>query len=186
MPELAVEAAASLKVWPVTITVAGQEWRIPPTPATGWLLTLIDGGWLDIVPGMLDPDSRTAITDQLIDGQLSYQELVATAQDAVTAAAGRPWWTAATLVVAASRHWPAIGAQLLTTGVDLDHISLSAACDVIYHVCTRRMKKEERSRFDRKLLTPPAAARAAAAPVMSRSQAVDQFRRQLADDARGR
>jgi hypothetical protein len=138
---------------PVSVDLAGRTYRIPPVPAAQWMLTLLEQGWSDIVPGMLEGNLDT-LHDAIADGDISTDECERAAQDAVTAAAGVPWWVAAKLIHSAAAD-PGVMGELRSSGADLTTMPLGAAMVTLYRIYTRDKEKKDVAKVDAELAKLP-------------------------------
>lgn len=144
------DGLAALGVWPVTVKVGQLEYQIPATPATGWVRSvadiLRDDMWSSVVPGMLDGDE---IDDALVSGDATWADLRAAAQDAVSAAAGMPWWCAIRLTYL-YLALPRCAGELALRSVDASRTPYGAWCAAVYHVfATAASKSASKSAFER-------------------------------------
>lgn len=134
--------------------MGGRVYTIPSLPASAWLLPILEGGWIDIVPGLLGDDPRVEqLRDDLVDGVVGYDECRDAAQAALVIAAGtRRWWSVSTLSKAVMMSW--IAGELVR-GVDLDRVSLAAFLAASYRIATENMDRSAKGRFDMELDRPP-------------------------------
>lgn len=147
-----IDPVAVLQCWAVEVDVGEHVYTIPALPASAWLLPILEGGWIDIVPGLLvDADQ---LRDDLVDGLVPYEECRTAAQAALAMAAGtRRWWAATSLAKATMASW--VGGDLVLHGVDLDRVPLAAYLAAAYRAATANMDKVARGRFDMDLNRPP-------------------------------
>jgi hypothetical protein len=147
-----IDPVATLRCWSVIVDVAGQEYTIPSLPASAWLLAMLEGGWIEIVPGLIG-ESRE-LPDEVVDGRVSYEECKAAAKAALCTAAGtRKWWAASSLAKASLMSW--VAGDLLLHGVDLDRVSLAGYLAAAYRAATVNMDQQTRGRFGTDLNPPP-------------------------------
>lgn len=145
-----IDPAATLRCWAVDVDVAGQTYTIPALPAAPWLLALVTGTYLDVVPGLLTiPD---ALDDQLADGLLGAECRTA-ARAAIAAASGTTWWTAARLARAIHDSW--IIGEFTLFGVDPARVPLAAYLAAGYRAVTKYLDDQKRARLDMELDSPP-------------------------------
>lgn len=154
-----IDPAAVVKPRSVVVTLGGGDYRITARPAGEWLLPILEKGWADIVPGMLDaPDGTRSLDDlydDLTDGTVTTAECEKAAQEAVSAVSGVTWWVAVKLIHAAAQDPAAIG-ELRLSGVDLAAAPLGAVVAGLYRIYTRDKDAKEISKFDGELMrTPP-------------------------------
>ena len=153
---MAGDALAALKIWSLDVDLGGETFTVPPIPATGWFVAILDEtSLLPLIPGLMDDGAEERITDMLLDGTVVPEDITNRSRELLTAAAGRPWWEADRLIRSAADSWQIIGGELTRLGVDLDAVSLAAALNAIYVVCVRTMDEKERNKFDIDLRLPP-------------------------------
>jgi hypothetical protein len=152
-----IDGVAVLRCWPITLTLGGHRYRISARPALDWILPIVEGTAGGIVPGMLDPTDPmdTMIDDMLIDGTITLADCVEAAHDAVSAAAGMPWWAAHRLVATVTQS-PALAGALVLAGVDTTRISLAALCAATYRILTEQADEKQLTKLEHELMaTPP-------------------------------
>lgn len=153
---MAADALAALKIWGLEVELAGKVFEIPPLPAAEWFLAVLsEDAPFPIVPGLMDPNDDERISDLLLADDIDVDLLVTRSREALAAAAGRPWWEADRLIRSSAAEWQIIGGELTRVGVDLEKVSLGAALNAIYVICTRTMDEKERNKFDIDLRLPP-------------------------------
>jgi hypothetical protein len=147
------DGVSALSIWPVTVTVAGQAYTIPPLPAHRWMIAVARGSWMDIFPGLLDdPDCR--VDDLLLDGLISAGACEKAAKDALAAATGMPWWSARKLIVSTINN-PAITGALILSGVRFDQVGIGAVAHAAYRVFSKGADSKQLARLDREIQEPP-------------------------------
>lgn len=142
---------AALGVYQVAIDVGGIKCVIPPTPAVGWVVPIVDDDWIGIVPGLVE---GSLIDDSLSSGEISYNDCLRAARDAVGVASGLSWWSAVRLVKSALDS-PEITGELVLRGVDAQRISLGAFVQATYRLFVRDTDKKARTRVDNSVKAPP-------------------------------
>jgi hypothetical protein len=153
---MAIDALAALKIWGLEVELAGEVFEIPPRPAADWFLAILDEDTpLPVVPGLMNAEDDEQVNDLLLGGGVDIDLLVTRSREALTAAAGRPWWEADRLIRSSAASWQVIGGELTRVGVDLEKVSLAAALNAIYVICVRTMDEKERNKFDIDLRLPP-------------------------------
>lgn len=153
---MAADALAALKIWALEVELAGETFVVPPRPAVDWFVAILDEDTpLPLIPGMMSSNAEERITDLLLDGLLTTEDIVTRSRELLTAAAGRPWWEADRLIRSSGASWHIIGGELTRLGVDLGKVSLGAALNAIYVICVRTMDEKERNKFDIDLRLPP-------------------------------
>lgn len=153
---MAADALAALRIWALEVDLAGDTFTVPPRPAVEWFLAILDEDVpLPLIPGLMDPAAEERIGNLLLDGDITPDDIVTRSRELLTAAAGRPWWEADRLIRSSGASWHIIGGELTRLGVDLNTVSLAAALNAIYVICTRTMDEKERNKFDIDLRMPP-------------------------------
>lgn len=153
---MAADALAALRIWALDVDLAGETFTVPPRPAADWFLAILDEDTpLPLIPGLMTGADEDRIQDMLLDGEIDPELIVTRSRELLTAAAGRPWWEADRLIRSSGASWHIIGGELTRLGVDLAAVSLAAALNAIYVICTRTMDEKERNRFDIDLRLPP-------------------------------
>jgi hypothetical protein len=175
-----VDGAACIVPRSVAVELGGREFRIPAAPAAPWMLTLLEGGWADIVPGMLVGDGLDALHDDIADGVVTTEQCEQAARDVVSTVAGCPWWSAAKLLHSAAADPAAMG-ELRMSGADPEVVPLGAALVALYRIYTRDKEKKDIAKLDAELdKLPPGVS---AAERYDPAVAADAFERMMA--ARG-
>lgn len=153
---MAGDALAALKIWALDVDLGGETLEVPARPAVDWFLAILSEDVpLPLIPGLMDGDAEERITDMILDGTVTTDEIITRSRELLTAAAGRPWWEADRLIRSSAQSWQIIGGELTRLGVDLGAVSLAAALNAIYVVCVRTMDEKERNKFDIDLRLPP-------------------------------
>lgn len=142
---------ACLRSWALDVDIAGATYTIPALPASGWLMAVASGSYLDIVPGLLEGPGE-ALDDLLLDGDPDGL-CQAAARAAIGAASGTSWWTATRLARAISTTW--IGGEFTLQGVDADRVPFGAYLAAAYRLVSRRLDDQQRARLDMELAAPP-------------------------------
>ena len=154
---VAVDPLASLKSWPLTVTVAGQDYELRAVSAAQWLTILLEDP-IDlsaILPGLLSEEAEEAVEDAMMAGRLTKREIEDICHEVIGLCAGRDWWWALNLIRSVASAWMLIYGRLMVSGVNLDRLPLGAALDAMYALCVERMDKEHHQQFDRDLERPP-------------------------------
>ncbi len=148
---MAADALAALRIWALDVELGGETFVVPARPAADWFVAILDEDVpLPLIPGLMDAAAEEQITDMLLNGGTTTDEIVTRSRELLTAAAGRPWWEADRLIRSSGESWHIIGGELTRLGVDL-----GAALNAIYVVCVRTMDEKERNKFDIDLRLPP-------------------------------
>jgi hypothetical protein len=142
---------ATLRCWALDVDVAGVTYTIAAQPAQVWLLAILSGSYVEVLPGLLT--DKAALNDAIIDGTVEADELLGAARDAIAAAAGTPWWSAARLAQASTDTW--VGAELLLQGIDPGVVSLGAYLAAALRVATKDMDAAGRAQLTYDLDRPP-------------------------------
>ncbi|MFB7906690.1 hypothetical protein ACFC1T_09705 [Kitasatospora sp. NPDC056076] len=151
-------------------------------PFTGWQAVgwASSGAWAEIIPKALDPDSLDAVSQWLSDPDDPFN-LAQCHRIAVGLAEeiyGVPWWAAVRLCSTAVSHWRAYAPWCTAKAFGPENSSATMICaSVLAWLADTCEQKEDWSRMEAKIFTPPASARGTqAAPMMS----VDDFAAQMA------
>lgn len=156
MPAGPADAIASLRTFPIAVSLGGTDLTLEPRPALVWLEALADEppNLELIIPGMIREQDQPVLDDLLLGGKVTLGDLGDAILDAVAVAAGRPWWTALALIrLLCSDTRPLLIRAVAM--VDLTVIPLGAWCDLVYIELVRNMSREDRTQFDTTLMTPP-------------------------------
>lgn len=145
--------AATLRCWPVNVTVGGTVHRIGPRPALDWVIPVADDDWFKIVPGMIE-FGDSSLDRALLARTITYRECLTAAHDAVGVAAGMPWWSAAR-IVSAVVDVPEIAGELILLGVDPTRVSFGAYVQAGYRLLLRDADKKQRQKIERDVTKTP-------------------------------
>lgn len=155
VPRIVTDAVASLRPWPIELTVGGVQVQIPAYPAADWLSVLmVDELRLDEILLALAPDVADVIDDALFDGSLSFDDYSDLMLNIITTAAGRPWHKALRLITTVQASWDVIGAELEQRGVDAERFSLGAWLDVALVTLLRNLNEKDVPLFVTRLEAP--------------------------------
>ena len=159
---MALDPLASLAPFEVEYTIAGQDFTIPAQPASAWLKIVLDDRMklVDLFPGQ-DKSARAHLFRSLASGSLTYKEWEEMTFEVLDMVAGRRWWQAMNLINGMKEPgtWPMIYGQLMLRGLDRDRFWFAAGLVATYALCTARLYKNDRIKFDLTLDTPPAGAK---------------------------
>lgn len=157
VPKVVTDPIWSLRVWPVTFTVAGQDFTIPEIPAAGWLEALMaeELNALEVFDGLLSSDDTEDLHDLIWDDQVTLSQLHDLLLEVLDAVTGRPWWIALKLIAVVQAHWDLIGADLALQGVRTDTISIAAWLDVALLTILHNIDPEKATMFTSQLEMPP-------------------------------
>jgi hypothetical protein len=145
--------AATLRCWPVNVTIGGTVHRIGPRPALDWIIPVADEDWFRIIPGMIEfGDSR--LDRALLSKTITHRECLTAAHDAVGAAAGLPWWSASR-IVSAIVDVPEIAGELILLGVNPAVVSFGAYVQAGYRLLLRDADKKQREKIKRDVARTP-------------------------------
>lgn len=153
-----IDPGSVVRCRPVLVTLGGHDYRVPARGAGDWLMAILEKGWADIVPGMLDAaldgKSLDQLYDEMTDGVVTAAECQAAAKEALDAVAGVRWWAAVKLIHAAARD-PAAFGELRLSGVDLAAAPLGAVIAGLYRIYTRDQEPKQVAKFDAELMKLP-------------------------------
>lgn len=159
-----LDPVASLRCWSVVVALGGRRWTIPALPAADWLEPLFAADLIpdDIFPAMVgDPQAVRWLDEALLAGDITLEQATEAAMEALTVAAGRPWWVTVRLAAFVAKSWDHIGGQLAITGPDAATCPLGRWLDAAYLTCVRSMKPDSVDRWMAYLNTPPIGVNAA-------------------------
>lgn len=148
------DLAATFEPCEIDVDVAGATYTIAARPASDWLLVIAEGGWSDIVPGLLDPAVSSDLDDRIADLEVDPGDIRQAAQAALAAAAGTKWWTARVLAVTAVQSH--LAPHLRLRGIDPTVVSLGCYLSAAYSAATEHMDRVKLAQFDLELQRPPA------------------------------
>ena len=146
---------ASIRSWPIAITLAESEFVIPPQSAAAWLVVLMEERiqTLDLVPGMLRPDDQQEVIDLLAEGRIDLKEINEVCLEVIRSASGRDWWWTMRMLAVLADMWPALFGQM--ADMDLERVPLGAFLDRAYFTCIQHMPEDKRKLFDLELEAVP-------------------------------
>jgi hypothetical protein len=152
-----MDPVAAIRPCEIDVTLGGSVYTIPALTAVDWMAAILGepGG---IVPGLLPYEDQLDIVDRIARGRLDLDEINEVWREALGAAAGRTWWSAARLIQSAADPdtWPAVHGKLFAQGVDLELVSIGALCNALYFMAVTGAEDEaERSRIKFELELPP-------------------------------
>lgn len=152
-----IDATASLRVWAVTVDIAGRSYRIPPRPAAAWLGAIASTNLARIVPGMIeDVEAGEDLLDALLAGEVPVAEWQNAAHDAIATVTGMKWWTASRLTYYLLDSWSVLGGAVLARGLDPSVAPVGAVLTLTYRILLENCKDEsERRKLDLELDKPP-------------------------------
>jgi hypothetical protein len=153
-----VDVVASLRPCAIDVQLGPWVYTIPARPAADWIEAIVDPEGGAIVPGLFDEATERDAWLCFLRGEIGKDELAEAWQDALGAATGQKWWSAARLFLSATdpATWPVIHGDLLVRGVDLNVVSVGAAYNAIYRIGLEGCKDQaERAKFEFDLMTPP-------------------------------
>jgi hypothetical protein len=153
-----MDAGAALQPSAIDVELGQWIYTIPALPASTWMEALLEEDGGAIVPGLMDPDTRSDVWYQFLLGHIDKNELEDGWRSALGAASGQPWWQVSRLVMscAHSDAWPVVHGKLLKWGVDLDSISLGGLYNVLLLLAYESCKDDsDRTAFEFNLTSPP-------------------------------
>lgn len=153
-----MDPIVALRPCAIDVEVGEYEYTIPALPALPWLEAVLDTDGAAIIPGLLSSADQRDIMDDYVSGAVTPEDLLRAARNALGAAAGRPYWEADRLIRGAAHQdaWAVVSGELVTSGVDLERISIAAYCNAVYAYAVRNASKEDRERLDLELKMIPA------------------------------
>jgi hypothetical protein len=157
VPKLNRDPVASLRPWPVNVTLGSREWQIPALPAADWLSVLMTDELDpdDVFPGLLTFSDASAVEDLLASGDIKLEEMYDTVRDIIATATARQWWVGLRLILVARDSWNNVGAQLILQHVDAAQLSLAAWLDTVLLTVLNSMDPKDVAMFTMQLEAPP-------------------------------
>ena len=157
IPKVVTDPIWSLRIWPVTFTVAGQDFTIPAIPASEWLELFMDNEIEapEILETLLASEDAERLRDLMWDDRFALTDLGDLLLEVISAVTGRPWWVALKLVATVRTQWDFLGAELVLQGVRADTISIAAWLDVALLTILRNIDPEKATMFTSQLEMPP-------------------------------
>ena len=147
-----INPVATLRCWAVYVDLGEHTLRIPPLPASDWLVAVVVRGWAGVVPGLAEVPG--AVADLIADGSITERACDQAGREALAAAAGCPWWTAQRLAHACAGS--AIGAELTLRGVDPTALPLGAYLAAGWHAASRGSDPSKLMTLEAQFSDPPA------------------------------
>lgn len=163
------EGRAALAVWPVDVVIGNRVFRLDSQPAMFWILRILDMDMLGIIS---DGISSDILDDMLMDGDITFNDCVKAAQEAIAAASGMFWWSAVRLVTTANEQTGLYG-ELALSGIDPNVISLGRYVSAVYALCVRNADEKQRNKIDREIESTPVGM--SASDRYDADKAADQF-----------
>lgn len=156
-----VDPVASFRITPIQVVLGGREFLLGARPAADWLECIFDGTAYQIIPGWIeDARDRHWINEQALDGIITEDEIDEVTKEAISVAAGRPYWWAFNLLATTGRDalsWSSIHGSLALHGIHADEVSLGFWLDALYASLLEKMHEQnEKTSLDTHLETPPA------------------------------
>lgn len=155
-----------MQCWQVELELGGRTYTVPALPAVDWWPILID---LDLM-AILDLTDTSALDDQLLDGEVTNEDLGTVLKDALEEVTGRSMHVAYVLAVTAEQNWMRINGKLAQSGFRWDEMPLAAALDAVYAATLDLFQKQEDldkflAILDNDSLTAPGKKRTASAKI---------------------
>lgn len=155
VPHVVTDPVASLRPWPVDVTVAGQEVQIPAYPAADWLSVLmVESLAFDDILMTLAPDVAEIVDEALFNESLSFDDYSDLMLNIISTVAGRPWHKALRLIATVHTSWDVIGAELEQRGINALQISLGAWLDVALVSLLKHLEEKDIPLFVAQLEAP--------------------------------
>lgn len=158
---VAVDPVASLRITTTYVDLGGRTFEVGKHSAADWLDLILTGELYHVLPGWVeDRNDSYAITEMLLDGEITEDDIDKAIREVITIAGGRQHWWIFNLVGVAratNTSWSVLNGRLIQAGIDADQISLAAWIDALYSTCVEMMQgQEHRVQFDTHLEAPPA------------------------------
>lgn len=155
LPRVHCNALASLDAQDIAVSFVDIEWIIPAMTAAQWLRLL----WADpfqvdaIFPGLVD--GADDVTDAILDGLISFDDITDVATEILEEASGYRWWFTLRLATVAREMWPRLGGMMINNGVHPQNMSLGAWCTAAYQLCLDNQEPANAYKFANALNDPP-------------------------------
>lgn len=143
---------ALLRLWGVRVKVGGYDWAIPPLPAADWIEAILTGS---VIPDLVPGEAGSVLSQMIVAGLVSSDELRDSSREAIRDAAGRDWWEVIRLIGLFDQDPDWIGGQLFRRGFDFEARSIGAYCATVYATAVAGMEKKDKVKFDYQLSLPP-------------------------------
>lgn len=139
----------------ITVQVRGATVVVPYAPAARWSAAVTGAqGPGGALMRLADPDTRDILTQGLLYGDLTANDVFTASHDAIRLATGRSWWASARLLGLGSDA-RTLGAMVLA-GVDPWTLTAGQWCAAVYTLHTQNQKPEDVFKFDALLNDAPA------------------------------
>ena len=159
LPELVDNPLASIRPGDIEVQAAGRWILIPAMTAADWLELLMgDVETLDldaVFPGLASEEDQDFINEALIRGDISPEQVDKLALQLVSEASGRSWYVTLRLIHIAMSRWSILGGRLILTGLNPQHVSLSAWLDALWLTMFDSLPKDKWTMFSSQLEMPP-------------------------------
>lgn len=146
---------AALDIVGAEVDIAGHTYDVPPLSAAQWFALVLRPDVSLPLVATLSHEDQFEVMQALLLGLLEIDELVECTRALLEAMSGWRWWEADRLIRSSAASWRTIGGELARLGLDLRTIPLAAALNAIYAICCRSMDKDQRTKFDFELSSPP-------------------------------
>ena len=140
------DAKAALSVWPVDVVLGGSIFKIGPQPALYWILHILEDDLFGMVMDGVSSKDYDRIEDEILYGNLTADDCVKSAKDAIAAVSGTYWWSAVKLVIVANQRADLCG-ELCLARVDPSRVSLAAYVSSVYALIVRNADDKQRSKI---------------------------------------
>lgn len=139
----------------ITVHVRGAAVIVPYTPAARWSAAVTGAqGPGGALMRLASPEARDTLTDGLLYGNTTAQDLFTASYEAIRQATGRSWWEAARLLGLGSDA-RTLGPMVLA-GVDPWSLTAGQWCAAIYTLYTQNQKPDDVFKFDVAIGAAPA------------------------------
>lgn len=131
-----------------------EAW-IDELPAAVWLEALLDdpdGGvtWTSFLFKVISNSDQLAdeLPDLLVQGHVTADGVATAAQEALEAAAGRPWWEVINIMAVAAASWDSIGGELALRGIFPAQVTLGIWLDAVWLLLRRLAAQKDEQSLD--------------------------------------
>lgn len=143
-----------LRPGPVTVRVGPLSAVVGAAWADEWLIALEDGHLSNVVPAMLD-DGADEVTEGLLACTVTSAHLAAAAKEAITEAAGRPWYEVIRLVQYSAKDGGKLTAALILDGIRPGETTIGLWCAAVVSYVSARLDEMKLMQFEADLRIPP-------------------------------
>lgn len=107
--------------------------------AAQWLDILLSDevAWHSILTTAIPDEDILTLSDMLISGKISQDEISSATKLLLTRVSGRNWWEVFSIVALAEEAWDYVGGDLALSGIDPSRVTLGAWLDAVWTLIRR-------------------------------------------------